>query len=670
MKLKHSISNKNVSRKRIAFSAMLNSEYFFHRSSQIQMALKHERILSKDFHIKRAKSKIDMGTRKKKIANIKENNKNTESNNSQESYKEDKKDRDIPLELYFILLDYKNKFLKENIKFHSIKEYNDAVLSFWHFINKPNTKKDRLLLFKKYFPEGESNINNLYSDKVQKLSLNLFKSNPLLTYNNFSEIFFHYLSEFVQYTKDEKKMENCKQKIIKFLEKLRDYLEYVQIMQDSELDSISRDIKVKNSKFVKEYDIKAKNEMIKLKEKENIQNSNDIKDSTKMINETKNTLASIDENKKIFEDPINFDPMRSYNFNLNIVENGNIKKKQYFNKINLNNYKTPLSSSTNKIRFFSPNKTVRKSSSVSTGFILSGKAQKEGKKLLENNREEEKFEKFRSNENSNKKLSNINNYSKLTKLNTNNINNKIFKRRFSSAMLDMKMKNELIGILKSKQNTRRKESIGKNSDYSSEDKYKKITNDDKSTSRLINLSKRNKRVSFYSPIIRKKSLQKMGDISNINNILTKKTKMTKEENEKKIDDINFKKREVINMKKRFNYNKFKDPLIVLYEDIKNKQEIKKKDVDNIQKYLKSKGKSLSLNFNSMDIIKQAKRVTNKMDIEKKTKRVFHPFLNYKQIQKLDNINVLNDKVCGLDFDYIYQLFDFKSKNSESIQAQL
>ena len=281
--------------------------------------------------------------------------------------------------------------------------------------------------------------------------------------------------------------------------------------------------------------------MIKLKEKENIQNSNDIKDSTKMINETKNTLANIDENKKIFEDPINFDPMRSYNFNLNIMENGKIKKKQYFNKIISNNYKTPLSSSVNKIRFFSPNKTGRMSSSVSTGFIFSGKAQKDEKKILENNKEEEKFEKFRSNENSNKKLYKINNYSKLTKLNTNI--NKIYKRRYSSTMLDMKMKNDLIGILKSKQNTKRKESNRRNSDYSSEDKFKIITNNYKSTSRLIRVNKPNKRVSFFSPIIRKKSLQKMSDISNINNILTKKAKITKEENEKKIDDPNFKKKE-------------------------------------------------------------------------------------------------------------------------------
>ena len=104
-------------------------------------------------------------------------------------------------------------------------------------------------------------------------------------------------------------------------------------MQDSELNSIKRDIKVKNSKFVKKQVIKAKNEMSKLKEKENIQNFKDIKDSNKKTNETKNTLASIDENKKMFDDSINFDPKHPYNFNLNIGENGKIKKNNILIKL-------------------------------------------------------------------------------------------------------------------------------------------------------------------------------------------------------------------------------------------------------------------------------------------------------------------------------------------------
>ena len=72
----------------------------------------------------------------------------------------------------------------------------------------------------------------------------------------------------------------------------------------------------------------------------------------------------------------------------------------------------------------------------------------------------------------------------------------------------------------------------------------------------------------------------------------------------------------------------------------------------------------------MDIIKQAKRVTNRLDIEKKTKKVFQSYLTYKQIQKLDNIKILNDKVYKLDIDYMNHIIDFKSKNSESIQTNL
>ena len=73
MKLKYSNSHRYIKNKRMTFSAMLNSEYFFHRTTQIQMALNQDRILSKDFHIKRAKSKIDIG-KKVKLFNNKDKN--------------------------------------------------------------------------------------------------------------------------------------------------------------------------------------------------------------------------------------------------------------------------------------------------------------------------------------------------------------------------------------------------------------------------------------------------------------------------------------------------------------------------------------------------------------------------------------------------------------------
>ena len=650
---------------------MLDSEYLFHRSAQIHMALKSDRMLSKDFHIKRAKSKIDTG--KKKTIKI-QKNENSEANLSIESYKDDKKE--IPFELYFLLLEYNNKFLKENIKFHSIKEYNDAVLSFWHYINKTNPKKERKFLFKKYFPENDDNINNLYSDEIQKLSLNLFKSNPLLTYNNFSEIFFHYLSEFKQNCKDENKLNNVKQKVTKFLEKLKDYLEYIEIMQDSDIDSISRDIKIKNSKYIKEYGIKIKNEMIKLREKRNLKNKKDIKDSTKMINETKNTLNCLNENKNTFDDPKNFDPLYSYNFN-NIRINKAIKNN-FYNKINLNNYKTPLSNSTNTIRFFSPNNKTRMNSTISTGFLLSDKKffKKTGEKAPLN-------KKISINQYDNLKddisVQKSNNFLKYSKI-SNNYKNPNLKRRYSSTFIDIKKKNKLISSLKYNQNSPHngKKNVeldatsGRNSVYSSmdnDDKNKKIKNKDfQSSSKLIKINKKNNRISF-SPISKESSF-KNNYISKKYNIVPTKKNLEKKGIANSLNINLYNNKSFLNLKKPFDYNKYKDPLIVLYEDIKKKQQIKKTDVDNIKKYLNSKGKNINLDFNSMDIIKQAKRVTNKIDIEKQTRRVFQSYLNYKQIQKLDNLTKLNDKVYNLEFNYMNHIVDFKSKNSESIQANL
>ena len=40
----------------------------------------------------------------------------------------------------------------------------------------------------------------------------------------------------------------------------------MKILKDSDFDSISKDIKLKNSKIIKEFGVKIKNEIIKLKE--------------------------------------------------------------------------------------------------------------------------------------------------------------------------------------------------------------------------------------------------------------------------------------------------------------------------------------------------------------------------------------------------------------------
>ena len=664
MKLKYSNSNRDIKKKRITFSAILNSEQFFHRSGIIQMALKKERVLAKDFHVKRARSKIDIGKKiKKENQEINEEKKN----NYQKSNKDNDK-KDIPLELYFLLLEYKEKFLKEEEKFYSIKEYNDSVLSFWHYINKTNKKKERDILLKKYFPKFDKGSINLYSDAIQKLSVNLFKSNPLLSTENFSEIFFHYLSEFKHNYNDENKMNIIKQKIIKFLEKLRDFLEYVEIMQDKDYDSISRDIKLKNSRFIKEIGIRIKNELTKNKEKRNEKNIADIKNSTKMINETKNTLNALEENKNIFEDNKGFDPLFSNNFTFNTLKINKSTRNNYINNLKINNIKTALSSSLKKSRFFSPNKTGRMSSTTSTGFLLSDKKiyklnhvenDKKNSAIIIDN--DDALENQKSLDEV--KVIDTPKYSKIK------TNLKRSSRRYSSPFVDMQVKNNLINVLK-KNNILKNDANNNEFDLSGSfenDKYKNRIY--QSSSKLIKVKKQKNRVSLFSPINNKDSLQK-------SNYISKKSSISpREESKKIVSYFNIKNKNrngngLFNMKKSFNYDKFKDPLILLYDNIKKKQQIKKTDIERIKKYFKLKGKNFNLNFNSIDIIKKAKFITNQMDIERKTKRVFQPYLTYKQIQKLDDVTQINNKVHKLHIDYMNQLFDFKSKNSESIQAYL
>ena len=217
---------------------------------------------------------------------------------------------------------------------------------------------------------------NLYSDQLQKSTFNLFKANPLLVKKKNSDLFFHYLSEFDKYYSDENKCAYAKQKVIGFLERLRDFLEFVKIKSDFGMDSISKDIKIKNSKFYKEFEMKIKHEIKNIKAKNKIINSQDIKESEKIINKTKKTLNALSEDKKIFEDPSYFDPMFSPKYNKRSRNGDFIYKYSYNYKSNTfssspdankdNNTKNLITNNNNN---YTPNKTF-KMSTMSTGFYV------------------------------------------------------------------------------------------------------------------------------------------------------------------------------------------------------------------------------------------------------------------------------------------------------------
>ena len=598
------------------------------------MALNHEPILSWDFKVKRAKSKIDTGKKRKKTFKDKEVNSLLNSSVNSEKETEIK---DIPEELYKIFLEYEKKFLKIDEKYHIIKNYNNEVLNFWHFINQSNKKKERALLLKKYFSKIDKNDVNLYSDEVKKISSNLFKMNPLLcTFKN-SDIFFHYLSEFSKYKKDENKLNKVKRKIISFLEKLRDFLEYIGIIKDTYLDPISKEIKLQNSRFNKGNDSQIRNQIIKEREIRHLYNMKDINESKQMIENTKNTLNSLDKNKNLFEDIKirTFSPISSRNFHP--LKIGKYKN----NLIYRNNNNKSLSPILTRTNFNSPI-TTKMGRTSSTGFYLSSN------KFYQKNKT---------------KINRISNSIKHIKI---NYVDKRYLNRPSSSLINYDRRSKLFHSLKhNKFSIENIDQINKNISQSQMNSqrsfYPSLKIEEKgenvsiqSSSKLINKGKQKTAMIFPSNKDKKKMISKKIKIINEpkkdTNINSKKDKGKMELN-----------------KKDFKYNKNLDILFCLYEDIKNKNDINREDAKNINKYFTSKGKNVNINFNSvkiMELIKRAKNITNRLDIEQKTKKVFHPYLSFEHIQKLDNVKNINKKMLELDINYMEKIFNYKSKKSE------
>ena len=692
-------------KKRTNLSAILNSEYFFHRSIQIQMALNQDRLLPMDYLIKKAKPKINTGKKKK----IDENKNKEEIDSSFEANKEKEK-KEIPDELEKILDENQKKFAIQNKKYHNLKEHNDIISGYWHYINRKTKKEEREILFKRYFSKNDKNTINLYSEHLQKFCLNIFKSNPLLMRKKNAEMFFHYLSEFNKYYKDENKFLYVKQKIVLFLEKLKDYLEFVKIKADTSLDSISKDIKIKNSKFVKEMELKVKQELKNLKEKNLIKIEKDMKESQKIIDKTKETLDALFKDKTIFEDPAFFDP--DYN-KIFILKSRNVEYK-FKNNYNYHNQSIPNINVSKDNYNYSPNKTQKMNSTISTGFYQPDRIKNKNKsnndiKIDKNNEEEilihntkpndtVKFQNIKIKKPMKRAVSTVFNFGKKKNLidmltnkpsqiqNINKINIEKIKieneknsgrESISSSIYNDNEKNKMDKIIQLKNNLSNNNYNIASYRKSEEENIAKILSN-KSSSKMINMNKKSRTssISIIKDISKDKDKEK--DISRESKNFRKKSiigtdKETIKINKYKSDFMVKNDRAIlknfVSLKRNqsFNYNLGKDPVVILYEDIKDKQKIKQKDVDNIKLYLNKSGKNFRKNLKSMDIIRQAKKITDRMDIERKTKKVFQPHLTYEQLKRLDDVKEINKKLNKLDVEYLNRIFDYKSKSSDSLQ---
>ena len=203
---------------------------------------------------------------------------------------------------------------------------------------------------------------NLNSDKVQKLSETMFKLNPLLITKEKVDLFFYYLGEFNKYFFHKKKYEKIKKKVVLFLNNLKDFLDYVAIKSDTSIDSIGKQIKLKNSKFLKELNNKIEVELQNMEIKQKKLNDLEIKRAKRIIRKTKKTLKSIKRNKNFFEDPVYFDPRYSDK------ERKNKEIKSRNKLIKNNNFNLSAPNFMKDINTYKMNKTA-KMSTASTGFF-------------------------------------------------------------------------------------------------------------------------------------------------------------------------------------------------------------------------------------------------------------------------------------------------------------
>ena len=637
MKSKLSLSTKNFFPRKIAFNNLLNSEYFFHRSALIKLALNRDRVLKRDFFIERAHAQIDQGRKTKKDE--------SDNINDSDDYRRNKSR--VPVDLHKIILKYDKKFEKQNQKFYKSKSNNDIFTSHWHSVNDLSEKKERQLMLEKYFNDKDKNSINYHTKEIKKMCENMFKTSPLLNGKKYLEIFFYYLNEFKNNYNDIKKMEYIKKKIIKFLVKLNNFVDFVEVLQDSALDSITKDVKIKNSKYKREYEAKVRMEELKnaiLQRKEDKKN---ILESDIIIKTTLKTINDLDKNKNLFED-----------ISIPLDINSKIEKSRNF----LSPNKTPYSTR-NKFHI-SENKKTKMNNTQSTAFNLSEKGFYEKNKNnkifsgINNNKqndthEEDKLESEIKNDKS--KLDEI----KPKKINLNKFSDSIEENEsktnsMNSLQIINKPSKKISNRYTSKYLTNIKPKILAKID---QDKFKNLTKNF-TTKNIVNISKKNK-ISFQSQLSNVKDLSSKGHFENIK----EKNSIQKRVNFNLNDNLN----KLMNTKNVI--SKSRSSLYSLYEDIRKRKKIQETNDDDLKKYFVKRGRldesmDLLKKVYTMDIISKTKFISDKIDIEQKTKKVFQTFLSYEQEKKLEGVKEINRKVKGLDNEYINRIIKYKTNKNE------
>ena len=662
---------KNVSKNKTKnLSKILNSDLFFESSGMIKMALNKNRLLDRDFGIKRAKPKIDIGKKNKSISpTIKHFSKRLkEEENDNNNINNFFQKKEIPFELADIIENNKTKFKKVFDSFHDLKSKNDEFTTHWQFVQKSveklkKKKKEDIVevhdkkneeFFKNLKKYEFSNRDKIEMELQKKLSENVFKSNPLMIKNN-NDMLFYYLYEY------KNKFINFKeQNPTKYLNKMKELLDFAEIYVDYKKDKANKDITTQNERFLMKRQQKIDEENMKLNEEKEKQNIIDNEISKKMIKQTKRTIKLLNKNKNYFED------------------------KKYFScNINNNMSTTFYKNSISKSKFLTPNKNCLKMSKSSSNFHFRDQSQfkfNNTLKLLQQRRL-----------NLSKQLSSIiDNKNKIQKIKIEN---------FPKKNYSLEDNTNINPLIKNSNEPNSKDSIiltnsGRNNNKNILTHLKEFHKSNSLNMNNETFHNKFNQNSSNLPAIKKFPFQQTNSgegrgvpsSKNFSNFLPQKEKenssnLTSSKNNNDSNRSSLKKSLVNdlvstnkkeNIKRQSRNSKLMDENIKkvvvsdLYDKLKDGKDINKNTLKHIYKYIYHKKLKKKNKKDTINLIKDVQLLSDGFDINKVTKSIEDiPSKEIKQIKQIKNFKNINNELNILDKRYVKEICEFKARNQRN-----
>ena len=638
---------------KIKLKKILDDNLFFKRSLILKMALNKNIKINTNYRIDRLMNEKNLSYSKK--------HDNSDDSFENKMYEKIYRKKNLLYELENILENNNKKTEKFVESFKDLKEENIKFLTGYEDIKIPVEDRIKKFIFNtlKIFQENDMSIQ-LKSKKNNKPNLidkegddledlwaqnraavKLFKQCPL-TLNDEKEIYFYYISNYLG-----EKLNINDHKYIKFLNQIKDYLDFIKNEKSPSPSPPKKESKIKNKKtkekFFKDKEIVNKNNIEKKEKKESIIKNmkkiplNEIQDKNLKLDAKDKTSNQENNNNNKLNDNLNNNSNDSKNKNTsrnNVNSTQEFPSKDTFNLVSISNYENKNNNNNNniynihKINDLSCNNTPNNKKSAK---ILSDL--KTEKKIYLNtctNKNIKNFEEIKVTEQ-------INKYNTIKKLNYNFNKKNLFQN-----------KNNILHRIPSE-----------NLSHIQINSLSKINMKKQISSKMIgNYRKFNKRTTMnldkYINDIKIKDKN-----NNFINLLKNNEKIINPKSSQHLDELRMS--DYIDISPINNRNSSYN-LVSLYEKTKKNNSLNKKSLEEINQFLKSKGIKndeilKEMQFNSDNAFINLKSKTNKLNIEAKTKAFFYGIIPNERKKKLEQLNNINTKINQIERDYIKTLID-------------